>query len=123
MKPVAGPLRRLILPFMQPLGQALVLDCVACAECLGPDWAERVFEILTTSCEPKRGMPDATRAVVFGRSEETKRWHVAFGGISPMKRRVFASRLKNFVLSMGMSKWCLAWGCEPVSPREVLVIY
>ena len=24
---------------------------------------------------------------------------------------------------MGMSKWCLVWGCEPMSPREVLVLY
>ena len=68
---------------MQPLGQALVLDCTVGSECLGTDWAEQVFKILTMSYEPKKDMPDATRAVVLGRSGDTKRWHVAFGGIFP----------------------------------------
>ena len=40
-----------------------------------------------------------------------------------MKPRVFSMRLKNFVLSATMSKWCLVWGNVPMSPREVLVIY
>ena len=107
---------------MQPLGQALMLDCTVGSDCLGPDWAEQVFKILTTTYKPKKGM-EATRAIILGRSEDTKRWHVAFGGIFPMRPNVFVSRLKNFVLSMGMSRWCLVWGREPASPREVLVLY
>ena len=66
---------------------------------------------------------EATRAIILGRSEDAQRWHVAFGGIFPMKPKVFVSRLKNFVLSMGMSKWCLMRGCEPLSPRQVRVLY
>ena len=123
--PVIGPLRRFVLPVMQPW--KTFLTCKT-AEGIERSLAQLHQEIREFRPGPRggNGYPIGDgRIVVFGRSETTDRWIVVYGGDFPLPHSEwsFAARVRPILEAARVSRWAIVWGRKPRDERQVVALF